>query len=283
MARAAFEQSRNDVQEKRRARTTVGRITAVNAEKKEITIQTRGRANAETVTVDASANAKLLRYAPDSLKLSDTVAGTFADLKVGDQIRVLGDRTTDGARIAAEEIVSGSVSRTVGTVTEINPTRGEVVIKNTQTGETVTVSIGKNTTLRRITPEVAADLKERFERRARRQERNANNNDQQTNQPQNRERRRERNADGQRNNRRSLFENLPAITLADLKKGDAVLITGTGGGAAQMTAVSIIAGEGELQQILMRTQGGGRGGNMSPGLPGNVSGGNGTSDDDEPR
>lgn len=146
----------------------------------------------------------------------------------------------------------------------------------------MTVAIGKNTALRRITPEVAASLKERFERRERRQERTSANTDGQNNQPQNRERRRERSSDGQNNNRRSLFENLPAITVADLKKGDAVLITGTnaGGSASQMTAVSIIAGDGELQQILLRTQGG-RDGNMSPGLPGNVSGGNAAGDDDD--
>lgn len=284
MARAAIEQTRIEEIEKRRARTTVGRITAINAEKKEITIQTRGRGGAETVTVDASANAKLLRYAPDSLKLSDAVAATFTDLKVGNQIRVLGDRSSEGARIAAEEIISGSINRAVGTVTEINATRGEVVIKNNQTGQTITVSTGKNTTLRRITPEVAADLKERFERRAeRREQRNSDNNDAQR--QQNRERRRNQNADSQRNNRRQLFEDLPEIKVADLKKGDAVLITGTnaGGNAAQMTAVSIIAGDGDLQQILMRTQGGSRGGNMSPGLPGNVSGGNAPTDDDEPR
>jgi sRNA-binding protein len=290
MARAAIEQSRNEDLEKRRARTTVGRIITINAEKREITLQTRGRGTAETVIVDASANAKLRRYAPDSLKLSDAVAGSFTDLRVGDQIRVVGDRSVDGARISAEEIISGSVSRTVGTVTQIDPTRGEVVIKNNQTGQTITAAIGKNTTLRRITPEVAASLKERFERRnARRREQTSTNPDRQsqtqTDEPRNRERRRrERNGSGQSDNRRQLFENLPAITIADLKKGDAVLIVGTNAGGAdgRMTAVSIIAGDGELQQILMRTQGGGRGSNMSPGLPGNVSGGNAGGDDDEP-
>jgi hypothetical protein len=176
----------------------------------------------------------------------------------------------------------------VGTVSDINTERGEIVIKNNQSGQTITVTIGKNTTLRRITPEVAETLRERFERRqARRQERTSENSDRksQTERRQNRERRREQNNNGQTNNRRRLFENLPAITVADLKKGDAVLITGTNGAASSaMTAVSIIAGDGDLQQILFRAQGGRRGNsNMSPGLPGNVSGGNaGRVDDDEP-
>jgi hypothetical protein len=49
-----------------------------------------------------------------------------------------------------------------------------------------------------------------------------------------------------------------------------------------LTAVSIISGEGQLQQILLRTQGSGNNAsNLSPGLPGNVSGGNSTNDDDD--
>lgn len=288
MPRAAIEQTRNEELEKRRARTTSGRISAVNAEKKEITIQSRGRGNPETVTVAASANVKMLRYAADSLKSSDAVRGSFADLRVGDQIRVVGDRSPDGARVTAEEIISGSVSRSVGIVSEVNPARGEVVIKNDQTGQTVTMAIGKNTTLRRITPEVAAALKQRFERRnARRSERTSGNTEQP--QPRNRERRRNRDNREQSGNanRRQLFGNLPAISAAELKKGDAVIIVATNAGgaaAARMTAVSIIAGDGELQQILLRTQGGrNNNSNMSPGLPGNVSGGNaGSDDDDEP-
>jgi sRNA-binding protein len=291
MARAAITAQRDEEAEKRRARTFGGRITALNLEKKEITIQTRGRDAVEALTVEAAGKAKLLRYAPDSLKPSDAVAGSFADLRVGDQIRVLGDRSPDGTRVTAEEIISGSIARSVGSISEINTTRGEIVVKNAQTGQSTTVLIGKNTTLRRITPDVAQTLKERFERRRERrnQRTSANSNQQSTAQtsPQpNRERRRNRNT-GERqtgSNPRQLFENLPAVTIAELKKGDAVLITATsaGGNNSQMTAVSIITGEAELQQILQRTQGGGRNSsNMSPGLPGNVSGGN-AGNDDEP-
>ncbi|HEY8562494.1 MAG TPA: hypothetical protein VIL74_19100 [Pyrinomonadaceae bacterium] len=290
MARAAIEQTRTAEIDNRRARTTVGRIVAVNAEKREITVQTRGRGNPETITVALAANARLLRYAPDSLKLGDAVAASFADLKPGDQIRVVGDRAGGEARVNAEEIVTGSVSRTVGTIEEVNAARGEIVVKNTQTGQNAIVVLGKNTTLRRITPEVAATLKERFERRnARRRERNADNSSGQTpsDQTRNREqRRRERSADGQTSNpnRRQLFENLPAIALGELKKGEAVLITGTrsGADAQRMTAVSIVAGDGELQQLLVRAQGGrNNDSNRSTGLPGNVSGGNAASDDDD--
>ncbi len=69
-----------------------------------------------------------------------------------------------------------------------------------------------------------------------------------------------------------MFENLPAITAAELKKGDTVLVTGTAGAeATRLTAVSLVAGDAELLRLLQRGAGGER--NMSPGLPGDVMGG----------
>ena len=36
------------------------------------------------------------------------VPSSFAELQVGDQLRVLGDRTSDGAKLLAEQVVSGA-------------------------------------------------------------------------------------------------------------------------------------------------------------------------------
>lgn len=299
MAREAINAQRDQERENRRARTLNGRITAINPEKKEITIQSRGRAaDAETITIAASGNVKFLRYAPDSLKISDAQSGSFNDLRVGDQIRTIGDRNADGSRVTAEEIVSGSITRNVGSIVEVNVARGEVIVKSGQTGQTMTVVIGKNTTIRRITPDVAETLKQRANQRAdRRRERT---NQQPTTsttaqQPQgqqterrNRRENRSVNGEGQQGQgNRGLqqpFENLPAVSIAELKKGDAVLITGMGTvDNLRMTAVSIVTGDGDLQSLLQRSQGGRNGSPNSPGLPGNVGGGNSGDDRDEPR
>lgn len=315
MAREAITARRDKERETRRARTINGRVAAVSLEKKEIIIEPRGgREQAETLTITWSPSAKLLRYAPDSLKPTDAKPGAFADFRVGDQIRVVGDKSADGKRVAAEEIFSGTVSRVVGTISEINAARGEVTVKNAQTGESLTVAVGKNTTLRRITTTVADALKQRFERRReRRSERAAAGAEQPT--PEQRENRRSERAEQRRNragsernqadnqnngvagqnnnqdgngarnrNPQQMFENLPPIKIADLKKGDAALITATASGSAQMTAVSIVTGAAEMQQILQQAQGGGRGRrNMSPGLPGSAGGGSAGSDDDPRR
>jgi hypothetical protein len=70
-----------------------------------------------------------------------------------------------------------------------------------------------------------------------------------------------------------LFRSLPTVAPTDLKKGDAVLVTGTPGADAQhLTAIILLTGEADflnrLQQLGTRA-----GQNMSPGLPGDVLGG----------
>ena len=60
------------------------------------------------------------RYAPDSVRFSDAKPGSFADLKVGDQLRVLGEKNADGTRIKAEAIVSGSFRNIAGVIKSID-------------------------------------------------------------------------------------------------------------------------------------------------------------------
>jgi hypothetical protein len=269
MARATLDARRDEDAEKRKARTINGRIAAINPENKEITIQTRRSGKIETITIVPAENIKFMRYAADSLKVNNALAGSFADMRVGDFVRIVGDRSADGLRVKAEEVVSGAFARMVGTISQINANRSEVVVKNAQTGQLMTVAFGKNTTVRRIPSDVATILKTRFERDQRssnqRSPDTADRQPQQTNQSQ-----------------RQLFENLPVIAAADLKKGEAVIIIASTSGNSQVTAVSVTAGESELLEIFLRAQSGDDGFNLSPGLPGNVSGGN-AADDDEPQ
>ena len=67
-------------------RGVAGSVTAVNVAGKEFTINTHGR-DAKEVVVEASA-AGFRRYAPDSIRFSDAKASTFAELQVGDTVRI---------------------------------------------------------------------------------------------------------------------------------------------------------------------------------------------------
>lgn len=73
-----------------------------------------------------------------------------------------------------------------------------------------------------------------------------------------------------------MFDSLPAVTLAELKKGDAVVVTVTpGADASRATVVSLVTGPAETIRAMQQFQRGGEGqrGPNSPGLPGDVIGG----------
>ena len=274
------------------ARRLGGRVASLDAAKKQVVVQTRGREGVETVKVDASGSVRFLRYAPDSARTSDAQPSSFADLKVGDQLRVTGERGPDGASFRADEIIAGSFTRLLGQITSVDAARGELTVKNDQTGQNVTVAFGPRSTLRRVTPEFVKTVTERAERaRAGREQRASGGDAGQPNAAGGRRegaRRREgegprregegarREGDGQRRGGgfQQMFNSLPTVTAADLKKGDAVVVTATpGADASHVTAITLVTGDADFLRRLQQMQRGGEGGRgMSPGLPGDVIG-----------
>src|SRR5919198_2091172 len=150
-----------------------GRIVALDPAKKQIVIESRARGAFETVTLDASGDVRFLRFAPDSLRTSDARPASFADLKVGDSLRATGERSADGARFVPEEVITGSFTRVVGIVSAVDAARGEVTVRNEQTGQTTAVAVGPRSTLKRVTPEFERTVTERAERAAREAEQRA--------------------------------------------------------------------------------------------------------------
>lgn len=141
-------------------RGITGVVTALNAANKEVTITTRGR-DPKTVTIDASA-ADLRRYAPDSVRFSDAKPSSFAELQPGDTVRALGDKSEDGTHLKAEEVLSGAFQTIAGTVDSVDPASGEVQITNLQTKKPVVVRTNKDSLLRRLDPVVATMLARRL-------------------------------------------------------------------------------------------------------------------------
>jgi len=275
-----------------------GRVASVDAAKKLIVVQTRGgREGQESVTVDVSGAARVLRYAPDSMRPADAVAGSLADVRTGENIRATGERSADGATFKAEEVLTGSFARFAGTVASADAQRGELVVK-TDDGKSVNLSFGARSSLRRITPEFEQALaKQRAEFEQRREQRRAERQQQggtaQGEGAGRREGQGGRRGDGQARGEgggprrggfggpggggnNQMFDSLPAVTLAELKKGDAVVVTVTpGADAARATVISLVTGPTETIRAMQQFQRGGDGqrGPNSPGLPGDVLGG----------
>jgi hypothetical protein len=138
-------------------RSVAGTVSAVDSGKNEIAISTQSRDGAKTVAIQVSATTQYRRYAPDSVKFADAKPSTLAEIRTGDQVRALGDKNDDGTRVTAEEIVSGAFRTFAGTVISADPAGGTVRVTDLQTNKAVTVRIKDDTLARRL-PEMMATM-----------------------------------------------------------------------------------------------------------------------------
>jgi hypothetical protein len=141
-------------------RGIAGTVVSINADTKEITINTHGR-DAKDIVIEASA-AGFRRYAPDSVRFADAKPSSFAELRPGDAVRALGNKSEDGSRYKAEELVSGSFQTIATTVNSVDAAMGEVQVTDLQTKKTVTVKTNQSSMLRRLPEGMAAILARRM-------------------------------------------------------------------------------------------------------------------------
>ena len=256
MTKAAIAQKQEHDREEWKARGIVGRITSLNPETKEINLMMRAPSGERPVLMPVTDKVTLRRYAPDSVKFSDARPSTFGDFKVGDQVRALGDKSADNTQFTPVEIVSGSFRMVAGTITTINPATSEITVANLQTGQPIVIVVNADSLMRRIPPEVAAMLAQR-----RAQAGAAGNSGtapavggQAGQRPQG-----GRGADFD-----EMLERLPAVSIADLKKGDAIAVSSTTGvDPSRVTAIKLVAG---IEALLTRPQAQSGSGAQSPSL-----------------
>ncbi|HEX6718496.1 MAG TPA: hypothetical protein VF088_15425 [Pyrinomonadaceae bacterium] len=138
-----------------RRRGVLGVITALKPESKEITISNRTLAGTQAIVIPVSDKTDMRRYAPDSIKFGDAKPSNFNELKVGDQLRALGDRTPgDPLRFNPQKIVTGSFRTVGGVVTAIDPATGEIKINELEKKHPLTIIVKHDSVLRRFNPEM---------------------------------------------------------------------------------------------------------------------------------
>src|SRR6185295_10021017 len=131
-------------------RGILGIITALKPETKEITISSRTMAGPQSVIIPVSDKVELRRYAPDSIKFADAQTAKFEELKVGDQLRALGERDPAGTKFTAEKVVTGSFKTVAGVITAIDAATGELKINDMQTKQPLTIVVKQDAVLRRF-------------------------------------------------------------------------------------------------------------------------------------
>lgn len=272
-ARAVYLMTKSDLAQKTKAETekwTVrgvsGKITAVNPQTNQITLEVRGLANTTTVVVTPKPEAKFLRYAPNSVKFSEAVASSISELKPGDMMRAAGDKSADGTTMAAEEVISGAFQTIAGTVKSVDVAKNEVVITNTQTKKDVTIDLGLASVLKKFPEEMAnrmAQMQNRAaggggavaQRAARTGDAPAGGADG------GRPAGAGRAGFGGRGGIDEMLERFPNITAADLKAGDVIAVSSTKTqNPDRITAIKLLAGVEPFLRAAQASNGGQRGG-----------------------
>ncbi len=240
-----------------RARGVAGRVTEINPQTKQIGVLARVRDGIGTVNIDASGKVRFFHYAADSVSVADARASSLSELRVGDQLRALGNKSDDGMHLTAEEIIFGSFKRTGGVITQVDASRNQMKVRHPQTGETTTIALGQRSSMRRITPEIIAAYEE-ARRRVTSVPASAQTSD--------------RRAPSRGRSFQEMIESLPVVSLGDLKKGDTVFVVGTHEqDQSRLTAITLLTGNAEFLTRLLQTETGR--GPQNPGLPGDILGG----------
>lgn len=262
MTKAELVQRQEHEREEWKTRGLAGPVTAVNADTKEITITTRSRAGSTPVVIEAGDHVDFRRYSPDSVRFSDAKPSSFAEVKVGDQVRVLGEKNADGTRIKAEAIVFGSFRNIAGVIKSIDPNAKEITLTDLVAHKPVTIRITSDTAMRRLPPEVATMLARRLHggpaggppgpgaqpataaqgvpgsARPEAPKPGAGG-------PPGGDQAQGPAGGGRRGNMdfQDMLERLPALSVADLKVGDAIMLSaGDGADPSRATAINLLAG-----------------------------------------
>jgi hypothetical protein len=234
-----------------KTRGTVGNVASVDSGAKTFTI----KAGSRTVTVQPSDKTEFLRYALDSAKISDAKPSTFAQIKVGDQAHVLGNKNADGTTVGAEKVVFGSFKQIAATIESVDAAADELKVKDlaVKKGPAVTLKITPDTTLKKLPPQMAAMLARRYAPGAQPAQAEGGRGPGGANSgpagaggpgasPGGPGRGPGMGGRGSMDIQRML-ENIPATPLSDLKPGDAVMVSTTeGSDSTHMTAIMLLAG-----------------------------------------
>lgn len=105
--------------------------------------------NVQAVVSVTSATA-CRRYAPDSVKFADAAASRIEQIEPGDQVCARGEKSADGLKVAATEVVFGSFLTRAGTVTSVDASTREITISEMHTGKLLRVRVTADSQLKRM-------------------------------------------------------------------------------------------------------------------------------------
>lgn len=222
-----------------------GIVTAVTPES--VTLNVRTLAGAKTITVIPAEKAIVRRYTADSVKFSDAKESTLADVKVGDQVRARGDKNADGTKLTAEEIVSGTFKTIAATVVSIDAANEQMTVKDLETKKPIVVKVNADSNMKRLSEQIAQMIARRVHPDAYAGRGGGGGGGRGEGgggaPPEGGGMRAGGGGGGRGGDLQQMLDRQPAVTLAELKVGEPIVISSAVGAAADhITAITMLAG-----------------------------------------
>ena len=224
-----------------------GLVQAIDASGGTITLSTAASGGNKTLTVHVPPGTIVRRYAPGSVRFEDAKPGALGQIKAGDQLCARGGRNADGTELTAQEIVSGSFRNVAGTVISVSPDENTIRIADLLSKKPVAVKITADSQLKKLPPMLAQRIAARMkggspdsspapaaggaDHPSTAQKTEPAPGD----------------AGGPRprgaGDLQQMLARLPAVKLADLQKGDAVMLVATEGSAdSPFSVITLLTG-----------------------------------------
>ena len=196
-------------------------------------------------------------YEPGSIKFNDTKISTLDQIHPGDQLRARGDRSSDGAAMQAEEIVAGSFRNIAGSVVSTDAAANTLTITDFKTKKPVVVHLNADSQLHKLEPTMAQAIAARLKASGGNYEAGAKGNGQQGAETAHASAPTMPPAAGQHGAGQvspeagpgrhagsvsEMLQRAPVAQLADLHKGDAVMIVATQVASGSLTACTLLTG-----------------------------------------
>lgn len=267
-AMAIVAMKRTDIQAKQKQeeeqwqRGVGGLVSAVDPTGGTVTVSVVTPAGVKPVTVHVTQSTIIRRYAPSSINFQDAKRGTLDQVKPGDQLRARGTKSDDGASFQADEIVSGSFRNIEGTISGVEASANTLDVMDLSTKKKVVVKIAPDSQLRTLPQPIAMRVAMLMKGGAARAGAGTNEQEGQAGQGA------PGGGTGQRPGGRGmagdfqqLLGRLPQSSLSDMQKGQAVMIVGSEGPDATVTAITLVSG---VEPILEASPKGGQSMLLSP-------------------
>jgi hypothetical protein len=236
-----------------KANGVAGIVSAVDPAAGAITIT----AGASKVVIGTSSKTEFKRFASDSVKYQDAKPATLAQVMVKDQLQARGAKSADGSSMQAEEVIFGSFANLSGQIGSIDPATGVITLKDMALKKVVTVDLTANSDIRNLPLQMASRIAAQSTGGGGGRGGGAADGG----------------AEGARRSAGAdlsqMIARLPTAKLADLHKGDAVMIVASepAPGAGAYTAITVLTGVDPILDAnpnggmsLSMSMGGGEGG-----------------------